>query len=130
MGQVLAEYDASVALLAHNLYAGYLVGRTGNGAVNFFDADVVGSVAGLTDNSGAYADRYAYDPFGQKLFGVELVANPYEFVGTYGVRGAIGGLSQMGFRQYSAEVPASPASTRCAPAATSTPTATRAIRRS
>jgi RHS repeat-associated protein len=103
VGQVLAEYDGSGALLAHNLYAGYLVGRTsGAGAVNYYDTDLTGSVAGLTDGTGAYADRYAYDPFGQTLFSAESVANPYEFVGTYGVRAAAGGFSEMGFRAYSA----------------------------
>jgi RHS repeat-associated protein len=102
-GQVVAEYDGSGALLAHNLYAGYLLGRTpGTGAVNFYDTDVTGSVAGLTDGTGAYAGRYAYDPFGQTLFSAGSVANPYQFVGTYGVRAAAGGLNEMGFRAYSA----------------------------
>ncbi|HZN66903.1 MAG TPA: RHS repeat-associated core domain-containing protein [Tepidisphaeraceae bacterium] len=104
-GTVLAEYDVSGGLLAHNVYAPTLVGRTAGagGAVNYFDFDIVGSTAGVTDAAGAYVNRYAYDPFGTVLLGSESVANPFKFVGQLGVRGEIGGLSQMGLRDYAAQ---------------------------
>ena len=102
-GEVLAEFDAGGNLLARNVFAGTLVGRTGpGGALHFADYDMTGSVVGLTDAAGAYVNRYAYDPYGNVLLNTEAVSNPYEFGGALGVRAGIGGTSHMGFRQYSA----------------------------
>ena len=79
---LIAEYDASGNLLARTVHGLGLVGRSeGAGALNYFDADVVGSTAAVTDPAGAVADSYAYDPFGGNLAAVESVANPFQFNG-------------------------------------------------
>ena len=102
-GEVLAEFDAGGNLLARNVFAGTLVARSGaGGALHFADYDMTGSVIGLTDAAGAYANRYAYDPYGNVLLNTESISNPYEFGGALGVRAGIAATSHMGFREYSA----------------------------
>jgi RHS repeat-associated protein len=102
-GEVLAEYDAAGNLLARNLYGIGLVGRSvgASGPLHFFDFDHQNSVAGLSDPSGSYVNRYAYDTFGRSILHVEGIDNPYEFVGGAGVRGGeVPGMLTMGARQY------------------------------
>lgn len=102
-GEVLAEYDDAGNLLARNLYGIGLVGRSvgASGPLHFFDFDHQNSVVGLSDPSGSYVNRYAYDPFGRSILSVEGIDNPYEFIGGAGVRGGeVPGLLTMGARQY------------------------------
>src|SRR5439155_5429342 len=104
-GEVLAEYDGSGNVVSHNIFNGTLLGKaSGAGAVSYFDFDITGSTAGVSDSAGTYINRYAYDPFGRSLLSNESIANAYEFNGMYGGRAELGGLSQMGLRDYSANL--------------------------
>ena len=49
-------------------------------------------------------NRYTYDPFGVSLGKTETVANPFEFVGEYGVMDEGNGLEFMRARFYAARL--------------------------
>ena len=104
-GTVLAEYDASGILQARNIYGAALLGRSdAAGTLRFHDFDLLGSTAGLTGADGSYANRYAFDPFGNTLLTSESASNPYRFTGQLGARAGIGGLTRMGLRDYAAGI--------------------------
>src|SRR5205823_10434802 len=54
----------------------------------------------LTDAAGSVLNTYAYDPFGVSLGKTETVANPFEYVGEYGVMNEGNGLEFMRARYY------------------------------
>jgi RHS repeat-associated protein len=101
LGDVVGEYgNGAVARYVHGLG---LVGRfDGNNAASFYDTDAIGSVIGLSGSSGAYLNRYSYLPFGEDLSKTETVANPFEYVGQYGVMDEGNGLNFMRERFYTA----------------------------
>src|SRR5581483_372463 len=103
LGEVVAAYDGLGNLEAHYLHSGAtLVGRTdAGGSAAYYDFDGTGSTAGLTDGTGHYVDRYAYRPFGELLQSTESVANPFTFVGQFGVMHETNGLQFMRARYYS-----------------------------
>jgi len=81
---------------------GNLVGlRTGSGYYYLFDG--LGSVVALTDAAGKVVNRYAYDPYGNRLASgtSESVANPFQFTGGY--RDTTG-FYKFGTRYYDASV--------------------------
>ncbi len=58
--------------------------RTGGGSY-YYLFDGLGSVVALTDPSGNVANRYAYDPYGNRIASgtTGSVANPFQFAGGY-----------------------------------------------
>src|SRR5262249_42262332 len=105
LGNVVAEYDASGALTNSYLHGLGLAARIGaNGATYFFDADAVGSVTGLTDQTGANVNSYGYSPFGSEIYEIETVPNNFEFNGTLGVSEESGQLNFMRAREYDDEI--------------------------
>ncbi len=66
--------------------------------------DRVGSTLALTDADGKVSDAYAYDPYGKLLAHTGKSAQPFTFVGKWGVRqeGTSGALYQMRARYYDA----------------------------
>ncbi|MEX2170229.1 MAG: RHS repeat-associated core domain-containing protein [Pirellulales bacterium] len=104
MVDVVAEYDAAnnrTMTYAHGLG---LEAAAGAESWMYYDFDAIGSTAGLTGAAGAYANHYAYDPFGGTLLRTETVANPFEFVGAFGVMAESNGLHFMRARYYRAEL--------------------------
>ncbi|MFO0291347.1 MAG: ELWxxDGT repeat protein [bacterium] len=99
LGDVVGEYsNGAIARYVHGLG---LVGRfDGSNAASFYDTDVIGSVIGLSGSSGAYLNRYSYLPFGEDLSKTETVANPFEYVGQWGVMDEGNGLDFMRARFY------------------------------
>jgi RHS repeat-associated protein len=69
-----------------------------------FHFDRTGSTLALTDANGKVTDAYAYDPYGKLLAHEGKSAQPFTFVGRWGVRqeGASGALYQMRARYYDA----------------------------
>ncbi len=83
---VLAEHDGGGVLLARNVEGIGLVSRTQTGGnPSYFDFDAIGSAAGVSGDAGSYVNRYAHLPFGQTLNSSETVANPFRFVGQFGL---------------------------------------------
>ncbi len=101
MGVAVAEYDGSGRLLARHVYGAELVCRVDpTGTAVYFDFDALGSTVGLTDLSGEYVNRYAYEPFGRTLWSVETVPNAYRYAGNFGVACDGNGLLFMRARYY------------------------------
>ncbi len=99
LGDVVAEYSSGiVARYTHGLG---LVSRVdGSNTSSFYDTDAIGSVVGLSGSSGNYLNSYSYLPFGEDLTKNETIANPFEYVGQYGVMDEGNGLDFMRARFY------------------------------
>ncbi len=101
MGDVLAEYNGSGALIASYNHGLGLASRTNASNVStYYDFDALGSTVGMTNGAGNNANRYAYRPFGEDFYETETVANPFEYVGQYGVMEEANGLDFMRARYY------------------------------
>jgi RHS repeat-associated protein len=97
---VIAEYGAS-GLIARNTHGVGLVSRDVAGMGSFYyEFDAIGSTAGLTDFAGLLVNQYRYLPFGETIGVSEAVANPFEFVGAFGVMKEDSGLQFMRARYY------------------------------
>ena len=96
---VFGEFSGASAL-AHYATGLGLVSRTDSSGTAYYDFDALGSVAGLTNAAGQVVNKYAYEPFGAVTTLAAGVANPYTFVGQFGVTADAGGLLRMGFRDY------------------------------
>ncbi|MBD2340809.1 hypothetical protein H6G64_27970, partial [Calothrix sp. FACHB-156] len=101
-GHVTGEYNSSGGLIANYTHGIGLVGRFGTGGTaHYYDFDAIGSTVGLTGANGSYVNRYSYRPFGETLTATEGVANPFEYVGQWGVMNDANGLNYMRARYYS-----------------------------
>jgi RHS repeat-associated protein len=101
LGDVAAEYDDGGNLIARYDHGYGLVAQTdslGNGAYYTFSA--IGNTSELTSATGTVLNSYTYDPFGISLSRSEAAANPFEFVGEYGVMNESSGLEFMRARFY------------------------------
>jgi RHS repeat-associated protein len=103
LGNVVRDYQT---IGANTQSVGYAYGlgleasfRSGN--TDYYDFDTIGSTSGMSDASGAYVNRYAYNPWGESLLQSETVANSFEFVGQAGVMNESNGLQFMRARFYS-----------------------------
>ncbi|MBD2355773.1 hypothetical protein H6G41_14280 [Tolypothrix sp. FACHB-123] len=102
LGDIVGEYNGSGGLIANYTHGIGLVGRFGSGGVaNYYDFDAIGSTVGLTGASGSYVNRYSYRPFGEAITKTEGVANPFEYIGQWGVMDDASGLDYMRARYYS-----------------------------
>jgi RHS repeat-associated protein len=103
LGNVVGEYTGTGSLIAHYTYGFGLTSRidASNGAA-YYDFDAVGSTVGLTGPAGSYLNRYSYLPFGEELSRTEAIANPFTYVGEWGVITEANGLTFMRARYYSA----------------------------
>ncbi|MBD2202094.1 hypothetical protein H6G33_08800 [Calothrix sp. FACHB-1219] len=99
LGDVVGEYNGSAA--TNYVHGIGLVGRFAGSNAAYYDSDLLGSTAGLTNAAGSYVNRYAYRPFGENLLTTEGVANPFEFVGQWGVMDEANGLDFIRARYYS-----------------------------
>ncbi len=98
-GDVVGEYNNN-SLVANYTYGIGLVSRVNGSNSNYYDADAIGSTVGLTATDGSYVNKYSYLPFGEDLTKVEAVANPFEYVGQWGVTDEGNGLDFMRARFY------------------------------
>jgi RHS repeat-associated protein len=97
-GDVVGEYGGGAT--TNYVHGIGLVGRFTGANAAYYDSDLLGSTAGLTNAAGSYVNRYAYRPFGENLLTTEGVANPFEFVGQWGVMDEANGLDFMRARFY------------------------------
>ena len=85
LGSVVGEYDLG-GLIAHYTYGLGLVSRTdATGSAAYYDFDALGSTIGLTSPEGRYVNTYNYLPFGEQLNVSESIANPFGYLGQWGV---------------------------------------------
>ena len=98
---VVGEYTDTGNLIARYTHGLGLVSRTDVSEVSsYYDTDAIGSVVGLTGTAGNYLNRYSYLPFGEDLSKTETIANPFEYVGQFGVMDEGNGLDFMRARYY------------------------------
>jgi YD repeat-containing protein len=81
LGNLVAEYGGTGALIAHYVYGLGLTSRVDStGGQVFYDFDALGSTVGISGGSGSYINVYRYLPFGQTS-ATEKIANPFQYVG-------------------------------------------------
>jgi len=64
----------------------YMIDAANGNAVRHYHVDRVGSTLALTSAAGAVTDAYAYTPYGELLGRTGTSAQPFTYVGAYGVR--------------------------------------------
>jgi RHS repeat-associated protein len=100
-GTLVGQFGSDGTVQAHYNYGFGLVNQVGpTGTTNFYDFDLRGSTVGMTNAAGAYVNSYSYLPFGTVASSVATVANPFQFVGQFGVISNSGQPLLMGARQY------------------------------
>ena len=104
LGDVVGEYNGTGSLIASYTHGLGLVSRFDGSGASYYDADAIGSIVGLTGNSGTYLNQYSYLPFGEDLSKSETVSNPFEYVGQWGVMDEGNGLDFMRARYYDANI--------------------------
>ena len=101
LGNVAAQFDSSGNLIAHYTYGLGLVSQvSASGTSYYYDYNLQGSTVGITNSAGVYVNQYSYDPFGQVTTISAGIANPFTFVGQYGVSSDGNGLIYMRARYY------------------------------
>lgn len=104
MSQVLAETDSSGNVTNYYVYGHGLISRiTANGDRYCYHFDSRGSTVGMTDGSENVVNKYAYDEYGSVLNSSEANANPFRYVGKYGVMDEGNGLLFMRARYYDSD---------------------------
>jgi RHS repeat-associated protein len=73
-------------------------------STQYYHYDSLGSTVALTDATQAISDKYEYDEFGNISNSEGTTANPFKYVGRFGVMDEGDGLQYMRARYYDAEV--------------------------
>ena len=105
LSHVLAETDSGGTVTAYYIYGRGLISRiSASGTPLYYHFDVRGSTVALSDSTGTLTDAYAYDPFGKVANSQGTTANPFKYVGKYGVMDEGNGLDYIRARYYSPDV--------------------------
>jgi RHS repeat-associated protein len=103
LGNVAAQFDSSGNVVAQYTYGLGLVSQvTAGGAAYYYDYNLQGSTAGITNSAGVYVNQYSYDPFGEVTTVSAGITNPFTFVGQDGVSSDGNGLTYMRARYFDA----------------------------
>jgi len=102
MTNVLIETDASGNPANYYVYAnGMLISRIKpNGDTRYYHYDSRGSTIAMTNQTQQITHKYSYNPYGRVITMLEEDANPFRFVGGWGVIDEGNGLSYMRARYY------------------------------
>jgi len=105
LSNVLAQTNASGTITAYYVYGLGLISKiTPSGQAYYYHFDGIGSTIAITDVSGNIVNKYAYDAFGKVLDQEEIIPNPFQYVGRFGVMDEGDGLLYMRARYYDYEV--------------------------
>lgn len=86
LAQVMAETDGSGTIKVYYLYGTGLAARIlTDGTVSYYHMDRSGNVLALTDDGGSVSDLYRYDEFGDSEGSSGSSANPFRYLGGFGV---------------------------------------------
>ena len=104
-GRLLFETDASNQVTAAYIYddASLVAMQTG-GANHFYHFDHNGNTVAMTDDAGKPSAIYRYLPYGGVAPGYARVANPFTWVGRFGVMDEGNNLYYMRARYYDADI--------------------------
>ncbi len=101
--RLLFESDSSSSITARYFYRGRrLVAMQDASGTHYYHFDARGSTLAMTDPAGKISALYRYLPYGATAGGYSRVANPFTFVGEYGVVDDGDGLYFMVTRYYDA----------------------------
>lgn len=104
-GNLLAEADGSNNITKYYIHGlGLMAMVTPANAVYTYHYNAVGSTVAMTDNSQTMVNKYSYDSFGNIVTQVEAVAQPFKFVGQYGVMTEPNSFYYMRARYYDPQV--------------------------
>ena len=106
MSNMILETDVNGNPTSFYVYAGnMLISRIKpDGTTNYYHSDYRGNVIAMTNSSGNITHKYSYDSYGKVLESEEADANPFQFVGIYGVMREDNNLSHMRARYYDASI--------------------------
>jgi hypothetical protein len=87
LGNLLAEADGSGVILRYFIYGKGLLAAVdaSTGALYCYHFDATGNTVAMTNASQEVVNRYAYAPFGEVAAKSETWAQPFTYVGQYGV---------------------------------------------
>lgn len=100
LGDVVGEYQGGNRV--NYVHGGELISRVEASTSHWFQSDLAGNVVGLADVSGNLVNQYRYLPFGETTTLAAGIANPFTFVGSFGVMQEAGNRYHMRARQYDA----------------------------
>jgi RHS repeat-associated protein len=100
LGSVVGQYTSTGSLIASYSYGLGLVSQVTTSSANYYQFDALGSTSGLTNAANGLIASYSYLPFGGVLASTGSVANPFTFVGQFGVSTDGSGLYDMRARSY------------------------------
>ena len=100
-GDVVAEFNGNGSAIAHYTYGLDLTSSfQPSGAASYYHFDGAGNTTQITDASGTVVNSYSYLPFGEQTVFAAGTANPFTYVGRYGVMDEGSGLYFMRNRWY------------------------------
>jgi RHS repeat-associated protein len=100
IGNLVGASTGGGTVIAHYTYGLGLTSQvTANGSY-YYDFDAVGSTAGVSNDVGGYVDAYSYQPYGGSEAIASSVANPFQYVGEFGVLEEAGPTDFMRARTY------------------------------
>jgi len=99
---VIAETAAAGSIQNYYVYGLGLIGQASadGSQIRYHHYDPTGSTIALSDDSGSITDQYVYDEFGGLNRKTGNTANPFQFVGQFGVQSDSTGLYYMRARYY------------------------------
>jgi RHS repeat-associated protein len=101
LGNLIGEYNGTGGLVANYAHGQGLAARIdGAASRSYYHFDGSANTTQVSGPAGAVQNTYAYLPFGERLAGSETVANPFTFVGQFGVMDDGAGLYFMRHRFY------------------------------
>jgi len=104
-GNLLAEADANGDIQQYYIYgAGLLAMATSDNSLYSYHFDATGHTVAMTDINKNIVNKYAYSPFGTIGDQEEAVAQPFKFVGQFGVMTESNGWYYMRARYYDPSV--------------------------
>lgn len=103
-GYTYCTVDGTGAVSSYNIYAGpMLYSLNPSGEISVYHGDERGSILAVTNAAQNVVQAYAYDPYGKVLASSGSPANPFRFVGSFGVMMDENGLYHMQSRYYDPE---------------------------
>jgi len=102
-GNLLAEADAN-GITRKYIYGKGLLAMATSSDMYCYHFDATGNTIALTDMAQTVVNSYSYEPFGQVLAQQETIAQPFKFVGRFGVMAEPNGLYYMRARYYDPSV--------------------------
>ncbi|MBN1907072.1 MAG: hypothetical protein JW927_18480 [Deltaproteobacteria bacterium] len=100
-GNLLAEADTNNVIQRYYIYGNGLMAMvTSGGQLYCYHFNAAGSTIAITDSGQNIVNKYAYTPFGEIGSEVETFAQPFKYVGQYGVMSESNGFYYMRARYY------------------------------